>query len=82
MEYKTTINIKGDIFTVVWEGFADVKIPENKSIFDCEILECPPEMLKKWGEGVILYECCAVEEDIALERKIERRLNNGARNPL
>lgn len=63
MLYKTTVNIQDDIFEVEWEGFADVLIPENKSILDCMIYECPEEMIKKYGEGVILYECNRVEEE-------------------
>ena len=76
MTFTTEINVQGDRFTVEWDGFADVLIPENKSIFDCHICTCPEEFLVKYGEGIILYECCAVEEEIALEKQIERRLNN------
>ena len=76
MIFTTEITIQGDRFTVEWDGFADVLIPENKSIFDCHICTCPEEFLVKYGEGIILYECCAVEEEIALEKQIERRLNN------
>ena len=75
MTYTTEITIQRDTFTVEWEGFADVLIPENKSIFDCHINTCPEEFLTKYGEGIILYECCAVEEEIAQEKQIERRLN-------
>jgi len=75
MIFTTEIKIGDDRFTVEWEGFADVLIPENKSIFDCSINTCPEEFLVKYGEGVILYECNAVEEDKAEQRKIERRLN-------
>jgi len=63
MTYTTEIKIGDDQFTVEWEGFADVLIPENKSIFDCSINTCPEEFLVKYGEGIILYECNAVEED-------------------
>jgi len=75
MDYKTEINVNGDRFTVEWEGFADMLIPENKTIFDCRINTCPEEFLVKYGEGVILYECCAVEEAAAEERKTERRID-------
>lgn len=76
MQYTTKINVRGDEFVVVWEGYADVLIPENKSIFDSHIIDCPPDMLKKYGQAIILYECNAVEEDLAEERKTERKLNN------
>jgi len=80
MTFTTEINVQGDRFTVEWDGFADVLIPENKSIFDCHINTCPEEFLVKYGEGIILLECNAAEEEIALEKQIERRLNNGTGN--
>jgi len=75
MTFTTEITIQGDKFMVEWDGFADMLIPENKTIFDCHICTCPEEFLVKYGEGIILYECCAVEEEIAEQRKIERRID-------
>ena len=75
MNFTTEIKIGDDRFVVEWEGFADMLIPENKSIFDCSISTCPEEFLTKYGEGVILYECNAVEEEIALEKQTERRID-------
>ena len=75
MTFTTEIKIGDDRFTVEWEGFADMLIPKNKSIFECSINTCPEEFLVKYGEGIILYECNRVEEEIALEKQIERRLN-------
>lgn len=75
MIHNTRIKIQEDTFTVEWESFSDVLIPENRRIFDSAILDCPEDMIKKHGEGVILYECNRIEEEIAKEWKIERRID-------
>lgn len=53
---KTEITINQDTFTVEWRTGKD---PEDN---DDEILDCPEEMLKRYGEPLILYVCKTVED--------------------
>ena len=75
MNYTTEITIQGDQFTVEWVSHSDTLIPDNISIFDCAIVKCPEDMLKKYGDVAILYECNRVEEEIVEEKKIERKID-------
>jgi len=58
----TKITIQDDTFEVEWESSVDYLIPENQKIFDNRILDCPEEMLKKYGESLIIFKCCEAEE--------------------
>jgi hypothetical protein len=65
MTFKSLVTINDDLFAVEWRCGPD---PED---CDDEILDCPEEMVKRYGEPMILYVCKCEEMDKSKERKID-----------
>jgi hypothetical protein len=64
MSFKSLVTIGDDRFQVEWRCGKD---PDDN---DDEILDCPEEMLKRYGEPLILYVCKVEEMDKSKERKV------------
>lgn len=58
----TKISIGDDTFEVEWEGEGDYLEPEGKRVWYDRIISCPEEMIKKYGESLIIYKCVQAED--------------------